>query len=236
MARRKPAPLPPMPDYTGEWTAELAAWVTVARVRASNGDEAAAEALYSAVREHPGLMDRWRGIAETAEDAWLNAMCPDRTAQVWERLTFQAEANRLRKSLLGDAPTPIERLLVDRIVVCQLAALWAEHTLGNRLGKNASLSLLAFYGAEADRHHRRLLKATEALARVRRMQVPVQVNLALGGGQQVNVGQMAVSAGAPAAPLPEGDGEPIGAVIDADEISRAAVAGGRQRPDAPGRG
>lgn len=216
MARRKTerAPLPPMPEFSGEWTVEHGAWLVAARVRASEGDEQAADALSEAVRRQPAILERFRGMAATTEAAWIAAIAPQDIQQRWERLALQGEADHLRASLLGDAPTPLERLLVDRVVACTLATMWAESTLATRLSSANTLSLLKFYGDETDRHHRRLLKAMEALAKVRRLQVPMQVNVAIGGGKQVNVAQVAVAAGSTAAPLPEGG--PISEVIDVE--------------------
>jgi hypothetical protein len=49
------------------------------------------------------------------------------------------------------------------------------------------MELSRVYGQQADRAHRRFLASVEALARVRKLIVPIQINIAGHGGRQVNV-------------------------------------------------
>ena len=90
-----------------------------------------------------------------------------------------------------------------------------------------SLRLAQFRAGEAERQHRRRLRAAETLAKVRRALGPgVTVNVALPGRQQVNVGTVAVGAGGlPAVGGGETD-DPLGGVVDV-AARREAVAGDR---------
>src|SRR5581483_11825091 len=99
-----------------------------------------------------------------------------------------------------------ERLLVDRIAACWLATLHAEQRLANAAGQSLSLPLARFYAEEAERQHKRLLKSIEALAKVRRLLAPTQINVALPGGQQVNVGSVALGSAGQRGALAAGDG------------------------------
>jgi uncharacterized protein YjiS (DUF1127 family) len=91
---------------------------------------------------------------------------------------------QMRTELDGPAPSPIERLLVDRVVTCwvhlnYLGELWA------RSFKEDSIAIQKLLEHLLDGANRRYLSALKTLAQVRRLIVPVvQLNMA---NQQVNV-------------------------------------------------
>ena len=88
------------------------------------------------------------------------------------------DASNLKNSLSGQNPTAIERLLIERIVRCHLASVRAENSFNNMkaLGSKQWESALRW----VERTNKMLLHSVEALARVRRLQIPtlVQVNVA----------------------------------------------------------
>ena len=88
------------------------------------------------------------------------------------------------------SPTPIERLLVDRIVLCWLHLHYAEALYAQNM-LQLSLMQHEFYQRRLSMAQRRYLSAITALAQVRRLQVPnVQVNIA---EQQLNVAAIATA-------------------------------------------
>jgi hypothetical protein len=100
--------------------------------------------------------------------------------------TFAEQANRWRRNLAGDDPSPLETLLVNRIILDHLHALKTENLLQQKMKGSLSLSQADFYQKQAERAQRRLLRSVKALAEVRRLMRPaVQVNIA---DQQVNFG------------------------------------------------
>jgi hypothetical protein len=113
------------------------------------------------------------------EHAWIQVLAgTDLVAQ--EVLAQQLQV--LKAELGGPSPTPLEQLLIDRIVVtwvqvCQ-ADLWAaQHVTQHD----------TWIAQRQDRAQGRLLTAVKALAQVRKLLRPrtaIQVNIA----QQVNVG------------------------------------------------
>ena len=127
------------------------------------------------------------------EDFWLQVgdyagMVEKRIldSQVGQNLLMREGVDRrlrsMRKELAGSEPSPLERVLVERVVACWLQVQAAE-MLFNRGG-------ISFEQADhdqkvIDRAHRRHLSAVKTLAVVRRLQVPaMQVNIA---EKQVNV-------------------------------------------------
>jgi hypothetical protein len=104
-----------------------------------------------------------------------------------KNLAFREAVSRklelLRAELADPKPTPLERLLVERILSCwlhlhYLALIYAERDgLGWELG--------GYYQRSIDRAHKRYLSAIRTLAVVRKLALPVlQVNIAR---KQVNV-------------------------------------------------
>jgi len=91
-------------------------------------------------------------------------------------------AERVRQALEGPAPTPLERLLIERIVCCWIHAHFTEihAVMRDRPPKEQEP-----YDKARDRATRRFLAACKALAQVRRLLGPtVQINVA---ERQVNV-------------------------------------------------
>jgi hypothetical protein len=158
--------------------------------RAERGDATTLPVLRKML-EAPGAVDRLGG--DLAEQAIISLV----RSAAGENLLFKEALTRklelLRAELTGPAPTPLERLLAERVVACWLQV----HDADIRFAKAKDLGLKwgAYYQDRMDRAHRRYLSAIKALAAVRRLAVPVlQVNIAK---KQINV------AGAPTLP-PEG--------------------------------
>ena len=183
--------------------------------RASNqGENSVAKTKAIEVQSEPQSMTAQialaREDASAAADLWKR-MDANGTAEMFVRsndIAFNAElslikttmgedvlvremaARRLallRRDLLGENPTPLEKLLVTRIAMCwQSVNYWEAITAQrNREGNWAGVELFTKY---LDRAHKRYLASIKALATVRKLQVPnVQVNI---GEKQVNVAQM----------------------------------------------
>src|SRR5205085_2151017 len=90
----------------------------------------------------------------------------------------------LRAELAGPNPTPLERLLVERVVACWLQVQDADVRYAQAM-KQATMAWSEFHQRRMDRAHRRYLSALKTLAQVRKLALPVlQVNIAR---KQVNV-------------------------------------------------
>jgi hypothetical protein len=99
------------------------------------------------------------------------------------RETMKRKLSRLRDELSGPSPTPLERLLVERAVVCWLTVHIYE-SQDTRAGE-MSLRQADYYQRRIDAAHARFLSAVKTLATVRKLALPaLQVNI---GKNQVNV-------------------------------------------------
>ena len=152
--------------------------------KANDGDPKALTALRAALAASPEYA---RQLGDVGEPARLQVI-----GRIAGQNTVGAEAvagrlERLRRELAGPAPTPLEALLVERIVTNHLVLARAEMAAAQNEGTQSIRQ--ADYGQRTvDRAQKRYLAAIKALAAIRRLPLPVvQLNVAAAGGQQVNV-------------------------------------------------
>lgn len=159
--------------------------------RAEKG-EADARALLRAKIEESG---QWAGeigdMAVRAENRILETY--SRPGGEHDRLheeIMRCRVQRLKEELAGPDPSPLERLLAERIALCWLqanhAAALEEIAMSDpKMFTSATLELAGAVGKGHDRAHKRLLSAIKTLALVRKLGVPaIQVNI---GEKQFNV-------------------------------------------------
>jgi hypothetical protein len=158
--------------------------------RAQQGDRTALPALRE-VLKNPRAVDLLGGdLAQQAELTLIDKFS-GKNLLYKESVTRKLEL--LRGELAGPSPTPLERLLVDRVVTCWLHL---HHLEVIYAGKDSmSLELGSYYQRGLSSAQKRYLAAIKALALVRKLALPVlQVNIAK---KQVNV--------AGPCPAPNGD-------------------------------
>jgi hypothetical protein len=150
--------------------------------RARKGDES----VYPVVAR---MLEFPHGINLFCGDLARNAMHEILHKAGGEDIGFKEAAKRkmelLRAELEGPNPSAVEKLLVERIVICWLQLYDAD--IRYYQAKDPSLAQADFLQRRMDRAHNRYLSALKTLATVRRLALPVligQVNLAK---NQVNV-------------------------------------------------
>ena len=120
-------------------------------------------------------------LALQAEASFVQALA-GKDLVLTEALPRKLDA--LRAELAGPNPTPVERLLVERVVASWLQVQDADVRYAQRQG-SMTLEQGDYYQRRMDRAHKRYLAALRALALVRKLAVPVlQLNVAR---RQVNV-------------------------------------------------
>jgi hypothetical protein len=172
-------------------------------IAAEKGDEAAARDVQSETRRMVELLERAKGGDETAVKG-IRIMLQQRPEQCVEMmggelareaercLVRRAAANNLalrealgtkldmlRKELAGPSPNPIERLLVDRVVACWLQVYYADAMEAQN--HNVTFRQAAYQIQKQDRAHRRFLAAVKTLATVRRLALPIRVDVSVAG-------------------------------------------------------
>lgn len=155
--------------------------------RAQKGDKTALPALQELLKA-PALVDALGGdLAKQAQLTLINRFS-GQNLLLKESLTRKVAL--LREELVGPNPTPLERLLVERIVACWLHLHHLEMIYAGKESMN--LELGSYYQRSMSSAQKRYLAAIKTLAVVRKLAVPVlQVNIAK---KQVNVAGPRVSA------------------------------------------
>lgn len=155
--------------------------------RASTGDESTVPRVRELLKS-PDAVGAFGG--DLAEQVILSFTKSMAGKNVGFREAVRRKLELLRAELAGDNPTPVERLLVERVLACWLQVQEAELRAAQLT--DASIKQADFHQRRMDATNRRFLAAVKTLALVRKLAVPVlQVNIAK---KQVNVAANAVVA------------------------------------------
>src|SRR5262245_23851279 len=150
--------------------------------QAQQGDTSILPLIRTLLDQVPELWENSHVLAQQVAKAWTNALSgPD----LMSKEIIPREVEGLRSQLLGPQPTPLEKLLVDRICICWLAVQHAELHAARRFNERAVV-LTQSEEHRLDKVHHRFLSAIRELARVRKLLQPttnVQVNI---GNHQTN--------------------------------------------------
>jgi hypothetical protein len=134
--------------------------------RANEGDESAVPGLRRALAEYPVLAERLVRLALRAEEAVIELVAGSSLAA---REAVALHAGRLRDELGEAAASPLEKLLIQRLVVSWIACHAAEAERADRLQRPSPEAGRAAAERWLDRAHARFLAAAKALATVRKL-------------------------------------------------------------------
>ncbi len=165
--RRMTGSIATIPDPIGETPASRAEIADVLK-RVQNGDTTAGARLREMIAADPGRMLEVSGgnLAGQVERAMVARMA--QWNPIWAE-TLPPKLDALRLDLGGADPSPIERLLVERVVAC-----WLDlHALEVRAASPGEMTIPQAEHRDKmrDRSHRRYLGALKSLAVVRKLGV-----------------------------------------------------------------
>jgi len=142
--------------------------------RADRGDQSVLPALRQMLADTEIVQAFGGDLAQQAEFSFVNALAGDKLAF---KEALQRKMELLRAELAGSNPTPMERLLVERVVACWLQVQDADVRYAQ--AKDYSPKWGEYYQRRMNHSHKRYLSALKTLALVRKLAVPVlQVNIA----------------------------------------------------------
>lgn len=148
------------------------------------------KALYDLLYKNKG-MELWKvmGMGALAEHAALEGIFGKRQGL---RECWKQRLQSLRSDLGYASAPPLERLLIQHITLCWLNLNVTEFRHTQIMRKSFTLTLGIYWEKRLSAAQRRFTRACESLARVRRLshRMPIQVNIAAKGGQQINVAEV----------------------------------------------
>jgi hypothetical protein len=151
--------------------------------KTEKGDITVLPTLRTWMDKTPGHWETVGDLAKAAREALIEHASGAKNLVVREAITRKCAT--LTQELTGLTPSPIERLLVERIVMCWLQLYYAECIYVQSM-QDLTIRQAEFHQQRISKAQARYLSAIRTLAQVRRLGVPaVQVNI---GQQQVIAG------------------------------------------------
>ena len=146
--------------------------------RAQDGDKDALPVLRKVLDEAPELA-RIVDLARNVERSIVERMSGD---DVFTQEAIPRNLKAMKREIAGENPSPLERLLAERVTVCWLELQYFEAIYAQNLGK-LTITQSEYHQRRLDKAHRRYLSSIKALAQIRKMGPAVQINIA---GKQIN--------------------------------------------------
>jgi hypothetical protein len=137
--------------------------------RTQQGDRSVLPELRRALDRHPEVWQAYGDLAAQAQAAWLDLLSgPDMLLQE----SVERKLAALRADLAGPEPSPLERLLVERVVACWLQTMYADALYAQAREPQATPSVLRELMRRQESAQRRYLAAIRQLAVVRKLLRP----------------------------------------------------------------
>jgi hypothetical protein len=167
--------------------------------RAEQGDESVLGELRAALDVNPWVWERYGDLAQQSQGAWLQLVAGNNLLLLE---SARRKAEQLRGELAGPAPSPLERLLIERIVATWLQVHYSDASYAQLKGTNPAQHTAALQRQNSAQQ--RYLQAVKALATVRKLLRPglSPVDLAMRPVPERPAGRLS-GAAVPA------DGEPV---------------------------
>jgi len=144
------------------------------------------QALRQMLHDHPSL---WRVCGDLASAAALTIINRLGTyPHITESLKFGW--NAMKNELGYPAAPPLERLLIEQVVLCWLQTYIIEGEYAAVMAKSIDLDTADYWERRLSAAQHRYLRACQSLARIRKLArttPALQVNIATHGGQQLNL-------------------------------------------------
>ena len=117
---------------------------------------------------------RFVDLARDVERSIVKRMSGD---DVFSQEAVPRNLKAMREEVAGQNPSPLERLLAERITVCWLELQYFEAIYAQNIGK-LTITQSDFHQRRIDKAHRRYLSSIKALVQIRKMGPAVQINIA----------------------------------------------------------
>ena len=147
--------------------------------RAQQGDLSVLPLLRDALVADPAVWQQYGDLAAQAQEAWLQLL-PGTDHLLAESVRLKLGA--LRHELGAEGASPLEKLLIERIVACWLQTHYADALYAQARGPQSTASVRQELMKRQESSQRRYLAAIKQLALVRKLLKPAlsPLQLALG--------------------------------------------------------
>ena len=183
----RPVGCPPDPDLFAMTKVEIEARrERIGRLdklvkKAEKGNKKVLPEIREILADSPELTWRFANLAQLAESQLIDVMSKDKDLAAKEIVEHQLAA--MREDISGENPSPLERLLAERVVATWLQVQLFEALYFTNL-HNLTLNQANYYQKRIDRAHRNHLSAIRTLAQIRKLGPALQINI---GEKQVNL-------------------------------------------------
>jgi hypothetical protein len=144
--------------------------------RAEQGDESALPTLRAALDTNPWIWERYGDLAQQSQAAWLQLIAGP---NLLLRESVERKAEQLRSELTGPGPSPLEKLLVERVIACWLQVQYADAAYAQQTSPSPGQHTAALKRQAGS--HQRYLHSIKTLATVRKLLKPAPSTLELLG-------------------------------------------------------
>ena len=169
----KPAGDPPAADMSAISRGELEeSEKAVEKLRdllslAKKDQENAMPKIRQILSEHPDLAQRFMHLGRMGEDILIWRMTGE--DGLAKRELFRSQLNAMREEIAGENPSPLERLLAERIVATWLQIQLFEGLYASGVSKGMPIARDGYHQKRLDQTYRRHLSAIRALAQIRKL-------------------------------------------------------------------
>jgi len=137
--------------------------------RAQAGDRSSLPELKAALDTNPAIWRQVGDLAAQAQEAWLRLLAGQ---DLLLEECVRRKLEELRLELVGPDPTPLEALLVERIVACSLQCHYADALYPQARGPEATAAVRLELMRRQESAQRRYLASIKQLALVRKLLKP----------------------------------------------------------------
>ncbi len=152
--------------------------------KAEKGTKKAVPEIREILNEHPQLSWKLMDLSRLTEGQFIEKMTRDEDLASKE--TMKRQLACMREEVAGDNPSPLERLLAERVAATWLQVQVFEGVYASSMFKSMTIAQGDYHQRRIDKAHKRHLSAVRALAQIRKMGPAVQINIA---EKQVNLAE-----------------------------------------------
>lgn len=132
--------------------------------QAEQGDQSVVPEMKQLLDAHPEIWEHYGDLALHARESWRH-LASASNPYMYEALGRKLDA--MKAKIAGSSPTPLEELLVERIVICWLQVSYAD-TLAAQTNPTVPIHQSTLQKRQTSAQHR-YLRAIQSLATVRKL-------------------------------------------------------------------